>query len=233
MAIESHLLEKTILAAPLFFICAYKSYKSFRYADSKIKLGKFVLGLTLLALTLVALYSLTITGLSGYAFLAFALTAYLLAPGLIFGLLVGSTVGISVRGWKSGQRSQKTIITICWLFVLLAGVIYVALWQQRETFQQKNRIKTELALDFVKHHSAVIERVGANVVPRLTSMIFPKDATPNNGRPLPIGYVISIDDEHLYAIVSTPQEADDRKFTLDCITPLTHDERYGNRDRCK
>lgn len=233
MAIESHLLGKTLLAAPLFFIFAYKSYKSFRYADPKIKLVKFVLGLTLLVLTLVALYSLTITGLSGYAFLIFALTAYLLAPGLIFGLLVGSSVGISIRGWKSGQQSKKTIITTCWLFVLLAGVIYVALWQQRETFQQKNRIKTELALDFVKHHSAVIEKVGANAVPRLTSMIFPKDATANNGRPLPVGYVISIDDERLYAIVSTPQEADDHKFTLDCITPLTHDERYGNRDRCK
>jgi hypothetical protein len=233
MTIESvHLLQKVLLAAPIFFICAYKAYRSFRYADSKIKLGKFFLGFTLLVLTLVALYSLTITGLSGDAFLVFALTAYLLAPSLIFGLFVGSAAGISVRGWKSGKRSQKTTITACWLFILLAGVIYVALWQQRETYQHKNRIKSELALDFVKSHSAVIEKVGANAVPRLTSMIFPKDTTPNNGRPLPVGYVISID-EHLYAIVSTPQAADDYKFTLDCITPLSHDKRYGNRDHCK
>lgn len=230
---ESHLLEKTILAAPLFFICAYKSYKAFRHADSKIKLGKFVLGLTLLTLVLVALYSLTITGLNGYAFLVFILTAYLLAPGLILGLLVGSSVGISIRGWKSGRQSQKIMVTVCWIFVLIAEVVHITLWQQQKTYQQKNRIKTELALDFVKHHSAVTERVGADAVPRLTSMIFPKDAVPNNGRPLPIGYVISIDDERLYAVVSTPQEADDHKFTLDCITPLSHDERYGNRDRCK
>jgi hypothetical protein len=230
---DSHLLQKTLLAAPIFFICAYKAYGAFRYADSKIKLGKFILGFTLLVLTLVALYSLTVTGLSGYAFLVFALTAYLLAPGLIYGLIVGSAVGISVRGWKGGKQSHKTIITACWLFILLTGVVFVTLWQQRETYQHKNRIKSELALDFIKNHSAVIEKVGANAAPRLTSMIFPKDATPNDGsRLLPIGYVISID-EHLYAIVSTPQEADDHNFTLDCITPLSHDERYGNRDRCK
>jgi hypothetical protein len=232
MTIESHFLQKTLLAAPIFFICAYKAYRAFRYADSKIKLGKFILGFTFLVLALVALYSLTITGLSGYAFLVFALTAYLLAPGLIFGLFAGSAVGISVRGWKSGKQSHKTIVTACWLFLLLAGVVYVTLWQQRETYQQKNRIKSELALDFVKNQSAVIEKVGANAAPRLTSMIFPKNATPNNGRLLPIGYVISID-EHLYAIVSTSQDADDHKFSLDCITPLTHDERYVNRDRCK
>lgn len=145
---------------------------------------------------------------------------------------VGSTVGISARGWNSRKLSQKIIVIAIGLLILLAGVIYVTLWQQRETYQHKNRIKSELALDFVRNHSAVIEKVGANVAPRLTSMVFPKDATPNDGLLFPIGYVISID-EHLYAIVSTPQAADDHKFTLDCITPLTHDERYGNRDRCK
>ena len=233
MAIESgHLLEKTILVAPLFVIYAYKSYRSFRYADSKVRLGKFILGFTLLVLTLVAIYSLTITGLSGYAFLVFALTAYLLAPGLLIGLFVGSAVGISVRGWKSGKQSLKAIITASWLLILLAGVIYVALWQQRETYQHKNRIKSELALGFVKNHSAVIQKIGGNVVPRLTSMILPKEVTPNNDRPLPIGYVISIGN-HLYAIVSTPQADEDHTFTLDCITPLSDEERYGNRNRCK
>ena len=232
MTMESHLLQKTLLAAPIFFICAYKAYRSFRYADSKIRLGKFILGFTLLVLTLVALYSLTIAGLSGYAFLAFALTAYLLAPGLIIGLFVGSAVGISVRGWKSGKQSYKTIITVCWLFILFVGVIYVTLWQQHETYQQKNRIKSELALDFVKNHSAVIQKVGANSVPRLTSMILPKDTAPNNDRSLPIGYVISID-RHLYAIVNTPQAAEDHTFTLDCIATLSDEERYGKGNLCK
>jgi hypothetical protein len=232
MTVESHLLQKTLLAAPIFLICAYKAYRSFRYGDSKIKLGKFILGFTLLVLTLVALYSLTIAGLSGYAFLAFALTAFLLAPGLIFGLFVGSAVGVSVRGWKSGKQSHKTIITACWLIILLASVIYVTLWQQRENYQQKNRIKSELALDFVKNHSAVIEKVGANAAPRLTSMIFSKDAAPNNGRLLPIGYVISIV-PHLYAIVSTSQAAEDHTFALDCITPLSDEERYRKDNLCK
>ncbi|MDD2685429.1 MAG: hypothetical protein PHY62_04665 [Gallionella sp.] len=228
------MLQKIILIAPLFFIFAYKAYKSFRYADSKIQLGKFTLGFMLIVLTLVALYSLTIAGLSGYAFLAFVLTAYLLVPGPLLGLVVGSAVGISVREWKSEKQSHKTIVTACWLFILLVGVIYFALWQQRETFQHKNRVKTQLALDFVKGHSAVIEKVGSNPTPALTSMIFPKETTPDNHYPLPIGYVISIDNQqHLYAVVSTPMAAEDLTFTLDCITPLIHDERYGNRDRCK
>lgn len=232
MTIESHLLQKTLLAAPIFLICAYKAYGSFRCADSKIKFGKFILGFTLLVLTLVALYSLTIAGLNGYAFLTFALTAFLLAPGLIFGLFVGSAVGVSVRGWKSGKQSHKTIVAACWLFILLAGVIYVTLWQQTETYRQKNRIKSELALDFVKNHSAVIEKIGTNAAPGLTSMIFPKNATPNNGHLLPIGYVISID-THLYAIVSTPQAAEDHTFTLDCITTLSNEERYRKENLCK
>ena len=230
MTIESeHFIQKTILVAPLFFIYAYKAYKSFRYGDSKKRLGKFILGFTLLVLTLVAIYSLIIAGLNGYAFLAFALTVFLLAPGPLIGLFVGSAVGISVRRWKSGKQSQKTIITASWLLIFLAGVIYVTLWQQREAYQHKNRIKTELALDFVKNHSAVIQKVGTNAVPRLTSIIFPKEIAPNKGRPEPIGYIISID-SCLYAIISTPQAAEDHTFTLDGISPLSDEEGYGNRN---
>ena len=229
---SGHLLQKTILVAPILLIFAYKAYRSFRFAESKIKLGKFTLGFTLLILAVVAIYSLSIAGLGGYAFLAFALTLFILAPGPVIGLLVGSAVGISVRGWKEGKQTQKTIITACWSLVILAGVIYVAQWQQRESYQQKNRIKSELALEFVKTNSAVVEEVGGNVVPRLTSMILPKDVNPNLGRPLPIGYVIAID-KHLYAIVSTPQAAEDHTFNLDCITLLSDEELYGNRNRCK
>ena len=233
MAMESgHLLQKTILVAPIFFIFAYKAYRSFRFAESKIKLGKFILGFTLLILTVVAIYSITIAGLSGYAFLAFVLTLYILAPGPLIGLLVGSAVGITLRGWKEGKQSQKTIITACWSLVILTGVIYVALWQQRETYQHKNRIKTDLALDFVKNNTEVIQKIGGNPAPSLTSMIFAKEYDPNDSRPLPIGYVISIN-EQLYAIVSTPSAAEDHTFILDCITPLSHDERYGKRNRCK
>ena len=181
---------------------------------------------------MVAVYSLSITGPNGYAFLAFGLTVFLLAPGPLIGVFVGSAVGISVRGWKSGKQSQKNIITASWLLILLAGGIYVTLWQQREAYQHKNRIKTELALDFVKNHSAVIRKVGTNALPRLTSIIFPKEIAPNNGRPERIGYVISID-TCLYAIISTPQAADDHTFTLDGISSLSDEEGYGNRNCCK
>jgi len=224
-----NLLFKALMAL-LFVISAYVSYRSFRHAGPKIKLGKVILGLTLLTLTLSIIVSLR--GGNGYVSLISIATAAFLEISLLSGVFIGSIVGISTRGWKSGNKSQKSKVVIIWSLILLSGVVYVALWQQRQSYQHKNRVKSELALEFVKNNSAVIQKVGGNVVPRLTSPILPKEVVPGDDRPLPIGYVISID-RNLYAIVSTSQSAEDHYFTLDCITILSDKERSGNRNPCE
>jgi len=224
-----NLLFKALMAF-LFVISACVSYRSFRNPGPKIKLGKFILGLTLLTLTFSVILSLR--GGGGFVSLISIATAAFLEISLLSGVIIGSTVGISIGGWKSGNQSQKSKIAIIWALILIAGVLYIAMWQQRQSYQHKNRVKSELALEFVKTNKEVIQKVGGNVAPRITSPILPKEMVPGDNRPLPIGYVISID-RNLYAIVSTSQSAEDHNFTLDCITVLSDKERSGNRNPCK
>lgn len=225
------MLSKALVAA-IFAICAFVSYKRFASPDSKIKLWKFSLSLTIIVLSAVAIYSLTVTGISGYWFIPFSLTAYIFVPKIVLGLFVGSAVGGSVRAWSSGGGPHKKIIAVGWSFIFLCAVVYGMLWKNHDNYQSKNRVKSGLALEFVKNNSEVIRIVGANATPQMTSNLLPKDAATNTDRPLPIGYVVNIG-ANLYAIVSTPGDADEHKFTLDCISTLTDSERYKNENLCK
>jgi hypothetical protein len=121
-----------------------------------------------------------------------------------------------------------------WLLNLAAGAIIGALWLRSESLQKDATIEEGLALDFVKNHGVVVQKVGRDAAIYLSST-----QTSGSGS-LPVKYEFSLDarqvnadSRDLFAIVSVSRASGAPKFTLDCITPLSLGQRDSFKDPCK